>query len=443
MIVPSPIEGYEALTDNTQELKEGMVLLVTAQNAPYRKALPEATPTVSPEALMAAWDLETIKVVGVTGTNGKTTVTALIYSLLIDLGHSCALQGTRGLFVDDRPLERKHMTTPSILETLWNMKRAKEAGAEYFVMEVSSHAIHQERIEGLNFALKIHTNVTRDHLDYHGTVAEYRRVKSRFFADDAPKLLNKDEIKTVSYNPIGAYTYGVEEPATFKIMAYSLANGISAVIKYHEEEEAFFSNMMGLFNLYNLTAAISAAKILTRRPLAEICDMVENFGGVSGRMEVVSVNPTVIVDFAHTDDGMYRVLDSLKDKDLVVVFGAGGDRDRGKRPKMGAVAGRFAKKIYVTSDNPRSEDPETIIREILQGLKGKENVYALVDRREAIEKALRELEEGEILLVLGKGDEDTQEIGGVKHPFDDREVVRELLEELEEVKSFWGGLRPH
>ena len=435
MTVPSPIEGFEALTDNTRELDEGVLLLATAQNAPYRADLPETTALITPEELLKSWNLEEMKVVGVTGTNGKTTVTALIYSLLIDLGFSCALQGTRGLFVNDEAIEAKHMTTPSILETLWNMKRSREAGAEYFVMEVSSHAIAQERIEALHFALKVHTNVTRDHLDYHGTVEEYRRVKSRFFADDAPKLLNKDEIKTVQYNPIGAYTYGVEEPATFKIMAYSLADGISAVIKYHEEEEAFFSNMMGLFNLYNLTAAISAAKILTRRPLAQICAQVENFGGVSGRMEVVSTRPTVIVDFAHTDDGIYRVLDSLKDKDLVVVFGAGGDRDRGKRPKMGAVAGRFAKKIYVTSDNPRSEDPEMIIREILTGLRGKENVYALVDRREAIEKALRELEEGEILLILGKGDEEYQEIAGVKHPFDDREVVRELLEELAEVKS--------
>jgi UDP-N-acetylmuramoyl-L-alanyl-D-glutamate--2,6-diaminopimelate ligase len=135
----------------------------------------------------------------------------------------------------------------------------------------------------------------------------------------------------------------------------------------------------------------------------------------------------IIVDFAHTDDGMYRVLDSLKDKDLVVVFGAGGDRDRGKRPKMGAVAGRFAKKIYVTSDNPRSEDPEAIIGEILRGLKGKENVQAIIDRREAIERAIDELEEGEILLILGKGDEDYQEIAGVRHPFDDRVVVREIL----------------
>ena len=427
MKVPFENGKYRYLTDNTRELDDESLFLATRQNLPYRDSLPEEVRSITPEELLREWGLEGMKVVGVTGTNGKTTTTALIYSLLIDLGRSAALQGTRGLFVDDRPLEQKHMTTPSILETLWNMKRAKEAGAEYFVMEVSSHAIDQERTEGIDFALKVHTNVTRDHLDYHGTVEEYRRVKSRFFADESLKRLNKDESKSIEFNPANAYTYGVEEPASFKVMAYSLQNGISAVIQFRKEQEAFFSNMMGLFNLYNLTAAIASAKLLTDEPLARICEVVEKFGGVSGRMEVVSADPTIIVDFAHTDDGMYRVLDSLKDKDLAVVFGAGGDRDRGKRPRMGAVAGRFAKKIYVTSDNPRSEDPEVIIQEILAGLKGKENVYAISNRREAIRRAIDELEKGEILLILGKGDEDTQEIAGVKHPFDDREVVREIL----------------
>ena len=434
MIVPFEWEGGGTLTDNTGEWEKDRLFLSTRQNAAYLEKLGEGAVLINPRELYSRWGLDRMRIVGVTGTNGKTTVSALVYSLLTDLGYRAALQGTRGFFVNDRLLERKHMTTPSILETLWNMKRALEEGAEYFVMEVSSHAIGQDRIEGLEFALKIHTNVTRDHLDYHGSIEEYRRIKSLFFADESPKLINKDEIKNLKFNRSGVSTYGVEEPATFKIMAYSLARGISAIIRYGGEEEAFFSNMMGLFNLYNLTAAISAVKILTGHPLAEICKEVEHFGGVSGRMEVVSTSPTVIVDFAHTDDGMYRVLDSLKEKELVVVFGAGGDRDRGKRPKMGAVAGRFAKKIYVTSDNPRSEDPKTIISEILEGLRGKENVFAIIDRREAIGKAISELEENEILLILGKGDESHQEIGEEKIPFDDREVVRELLSELSEGK---------
>ncbi len=418
---------WSDITENTKEWSSDKLFLQTAQNSKYLDALPSEAVRVTPAELFEAWGLDSIKIVGISGTNGKTTTAAMIYSLLNDLGYPSALQGTRGLFVADDRIESKSLTTPSILQTLKHIKRAKDMGAEYFVMEVSSHAIAQNRIESLPFALKVHTNVTRDHLDYHGTIEEYRRVKSQFFADNSPKLLNKDMISTIKFNPTNAYTYGVEESATFKVMAYSLSDGISGVLQYYNEKEAFFSGMMGLFNLYNITAAISAVKILTNRPLAEICDEIEYFGGVSGRMEVVSQNPMVIVDFAHTDDGIYKVLDSLKDRDLAVVFGAGGDRDRGKRPRMGAVAGRFAKKIYITSDNPRSEDPQDIINDILSGLKGKEGVKAIVDRREAIETALSELEDGEILLILGKGDEDYQEIGDKKIPFDDREVVREYL----------------
>ena len=418
---------WSDITENTKEWSSDKLFLQTAQNSKYLDTLPSEAVRVTPAELFEAWGLDSVKIVGISGTNGKTTTAAMIYSLLNDLGYPSALQGTRGLFVADDRIESKSLTTPSILQTLKHIKRAKDMGAEYFVMEVSSHAIAQNRIESLPFALKVHTNVTRDHLDYHGTIEEYRRVKSQFFADNSPKLLNKDMISTIKFNPTNAYTYGVEESATFKVMAYSLSDGISGVLQYYNEKEAFFSNMMGLFNLYNITAAISAVKILTNRPLAEICEEIEYFGGVSGRMEVVSQNPMVIVDFAHTDDGIYKVLDSLKDRDLAVVFGAGGDRDRGKRPRMGAVAGRFAKKIYITSDNPRSEDPQDIINDILVGLKGKEGVKAIVDRKEAIETALSELENGEILLILGKGDEDYQEIGDKKIPFDDREVVTDYL----------------
>ena len=301
-------------------------------------------------------------------------------------------------------------------------------GCNYFIMEVSSHAIDQKRIEGITFALKVHTNVTRDHLDYHGTVEEYRRVKSLFFEDDSPKLLNKDDIKHITFNPKNALTYGVDEPATFKVQAFSMAHGLTAGIKYLDQEETFHSPMMGLFNLFNLMAAVGAVTMLTGRPLVEVCEAVEHFGGVAGRMEVVSRNPLVIVDFAHTDDGMYQVLSAMKDRDIVVVFGAGGDRDREKRPRMGAVAGRFAKKIYVTSDNPRSEVPEMILEDILAGLGGKEHVTATPDRKLAITMALEALEENEVLLILGKGDETYQEIKGTKHPFDDRVIVREYLD---------------
>jgi UDP-N-acetylmuramoyl-L-alanyl-D-glutamate--2,6-diaminopimelate ligase len=346
---------------------------------------------------------------------------------LLDVDEKPSLQGTRGFFVLEERREDKIMTTPSIFETITHMRDAKASGCDYFVMEVSSHAIEQKRIEGLKFALKVHTNVTADHLDYHKTIEEYRRIKSLFFADETPKLLNKDHISTITYNPINAQSYGVDEPATFKVQAFSLINGITAGIKHFEEELTFHSPMVGLFNLYNLMAAIGSVQILTGKPLAQICDAVEHFAGVGGRMEVISRDPLVIVDFAHTDDGMLQVLQSMKEKSLSVVFGAGGNRDKLKRPRMGAVAGRYANRIYVTSDNPRDEEPQTIVDEIMVGLVGKTGVEVILDRKEAIQRALQELGKGEALLILGKGDEDYQEIAGIKYPFDDREIAREIL----------------
>ena len=427
MTLPFEKDGFTAITDDTNEINTQTLFLKTAQNSRYYEKLEAKPPFITPEELSREWGLEALRVVGVTGTNGKTTVTAAIYSFLLDLDEKPALQGTRGFFADDQRLEEKAMTTPSVLETMHNMKNALDHHCNYFIMEVSSHAIHQKRIEGINFALKVHTNVTSDHLDYHGTVEEYRRVKSLFFADETPKLLNKDDIKSITYNPANAQSYGVDEPATFKVQAFSLLHGITAGVKHLREEATFHSPMVGLFNLFNLMAAIGSVVMLTGRKLEEVCEVVENFAGVAGRMEVISRDPLVIVDFAHTDDGMYQVLDSIKDRDISVVFGAGGNRDKGKRPRMGAVAGRFAKKIYVTSDNPRDEVPEMILEEILVGLVGKEHVTATPDRRVAIEIALNQLEKNEVLLILGKGDEDYQEIKGVKHHFDDREVVREIL----------------
>jgi len=422
-------DGYLFLTDDTSKLDKDTIFLKTAQNSGYYDKLEVKPETLTVDELISFWELDKLKVVGVTGTNGKTTVTAAIYSFLLDLDEKPALQGTRGLFAQEKRIEEKSMTTPSILETLHNMKQTMDMGCNYFIMEVSSHAIDQKRIEGLTFALKVHTNVTSDHLDYHGTVEEYRRVKSLFFADESPKLLNKDDINNITYNPIGAQSYGVDEPATFKVQAFSLLHGITAGIKHLQTEATFHSPMVGLFNLFNLMAAIGSVQMLTGRNIEEICEVVEYFAGVSGRMEVVSRDPLVIVDFAHTDDGMHAVLESMKDRDLSVVFGAGGNRDKEKRPRMGAVAGRYANKIYVTSDNPRDEVPEMILEDILLGLHGKDHVTATPDRRLAIKMALDTLGENEVLLILGKGDEDYQEIKGVKHPFDDREVVRELLGE--------------
>ncbi len=413
------------VTDDTSEYKEGISFLLTAQN---RKYLNESIrDVIKVEELINRAGLDSLKVIGITGTNGKTTTAAAIYSILLDLDRGAALQGTRGFFVQDRALGEKSLTTPPILKTLYNMKRALDEGCEYFVMEVSSHAIDQNRIEGLDFALKVLTNISHDHLDYHKTMQNYIATKNRFFDDEkSPKLLNKDEPKA-KYPLKNAYTYALESPATFQVMAYSLEGGISAVVRFADELADFHSGLGGIFNLYNLTAAVASVKILTGEPLERICSKVENFAGVAGRMERVSYDPEIFVDFAHTPDGMKKVFESFPSKDIVAVFGAGGDRDAAKRAVMGEIASKYCKKIYITSDNPRGENPEKIMEDIYRGVREKKKAALITDRKEAIKRALKELEQGEVLLVLGKGDEEFIEIGDklVKHS--DAKFIKEIL----------------
>ncbi|MDD2827961.1 MAG: UDP-N-acetylmuramoyl-L-alanyl-D-glutamate--2,6-diaminopimelate ligase [Sulfuricurvum sp.] len=424
-------QPYRYISENSKECDESCAFLITKQNHKFQDdARERGTDTfLTPDECWRVFGLNRIKVIGITGTNGKTTTASAIYSILLDLGHKCAMQGTRGFFMNDALVEGKTLTTPTVLNTYRHMLHAIQNGCEYFVMEVSSHAIEQERIAGITFDLKILTNITQDHLDYHASIEEYIRIKNLFFADESKKLINKDEPRA-QFNFKNAFTYGVENPATYKIMAYSLNNGVSGVLKYFEEHVSFVTSLHGFFNLYNITAAMAAVHLVTNEPLEKITDVIENFGGVSGRMEVVSESPLVIVDFAHTPDGMEQVLNALKEKEVLVVFGAGGDRDRTKRPLMGRVASAYAKRVYVTSDNPRFEDPDTIIEEILVGIEDKSNVYVDVNRRNAIAKALQDRTGDEVVLILGKGDETSQIIYDQHLPFDDRVVARELLKEL-------------
>lgn len=424
------------VTDNSNECCASSLFLITDQNRQYIESAKNngCVKTITAQECLDLLGIShTIKIIGITGTNGKTTTAAAIYSILLDIGKKVGLQGTRGCFINDCRIEDKSLTTPPILQTIKNLKMAVEAGCEYFVMEVSSHAIVQNRIDGISFALKILTNITQDHLDFHKTIDEYIAVKSRFFEDDSVKLINKDESK-IRFNRTNAMSYGIDHPATYKVIAYSLKDGISAAIAKIDKVYDFESPLHGFFNLYNLLAAISAVDMLGVAPMEAICEAVEHFGGVEGRMEVVSTEPLVIVDFAHTPDGMEKVLESMKDREMVVVFGAGGDRDRTKRPKMGAVAQRYAHKIVVTSDNPRSEEPQSIIQEILSGMRETEQLHVEVDRAKAIEKALRMQAPHEVLLILGKGDETYQEIQGKKHAFDDREVAKKLIHQLTKLK---------
>ncbi|QOP40436.1 UDP-N-acetylmuramoyl-L-alanyl-D-glutamate--2,6-diaminopimelate ligase [Sulfurimonas marina] len=428
MKIALPDHDYKYVTENSQECDSETAFVLTTQNEKYLQNAKDngAHSIIKVEDIADAFGVNDIKIIGITGTNGKTTTASALYSFLLDLGYKVGMQGTRGLFINDEVIEGKTLTTPSVLNTYKHIYQARDMGCDFFIMEVSSHAIVQKRIEGLNFELKILTNITQDHLDYHKTLEEYIHVKNSFFQDEGKKLINKDE-ERAKFNFKNTYTYGIENPATYKLMAYSLNEGSSGIIQHFQEIVPFTASLHGFFNLYNLMAAISAAHLLTGKKLEEIADVVDNFAGVSGRMEQVCELPNVIVDFAHTPDGMAQVLNALKEKELIVVFGAGGDRDRSKRPMMGRVASNLAKKIIVTTDNPRFEEPESIVEDILSGIEDKSNVTVELNRKKAIEMALDMQEEDEVVVILGKGDESYQIIYDQKLPFDDREVVRELL----------------
>ena len=428
MKIELPNQPYKYVTENSQECDAETAFVLTTQNEKYlddAKAH-NTNSIIKIEDIAPLFGVDKIKIIGITGTNGKTTTASAIYSFLLDLGYKAAMQGTRGLFMNDEVVEGKSLTTPSVLNTYRHIYQAVAAGCEYFIMEVSSHAIVQKRIEGLDFELKILTNITQDHLDYHKTLGEYISVKNSFFQDEGKKLINKDEDRA-AFNIKNTYTYGIENPATYRLMAYSLNDGSSGIIQHFQEIVPFTASLHGFFNLYNLMAAISATHLITDKSLEEVCDVVDNFAGVSGRMEQVCAAPNVIVDFAHTPDGMQQVLNALKEKELLVVFGAGGDRDKLKRPLMGRVAATLAKKVYITSDNPRHEDPDAIVNDILEGIEDKENVVVELNRKKAIEMALDDQEGDEVVVILGKGDENYQIIYDEQLPFDDREVVRELL----------------
>ncbi|QOY51729.1 UDP-N-acetylmuramoyl-L-alanyl-D-glutamate--2,6-diaminopimelate ligase [Candidatus Sulfurimonas baltica] len=428
MRIELPNEEFKYITENSLECDKETAFVLTNQNEKYLQSAKEnsAHSIINIKDVAKLFGIDKIKIIGITGTNGKTTTASAIYSFLLDLGYKTAMQGTRGFFMNDEVAEGKTLTTPSVLNTYKHIYQAVTAGCEFFIMEVSSHAIAQKRVEGLNFELKILTNITQDHLDYHKTIEEYTAVKNSFFQDEGKKLINKDEIRA-SFNIKNAFTYGIENPATYRLMAYSLNDATSGIIQHFQEIVPFTASLHGFFNLYNLMAAISATHLLTGKKLEEVAEVVDNFAGVSGRMEQVSELPNVIVDFAHTPDGMQQVLNALKEKELLVVFGAGGDRDRSKRAMMGRVAASLAKKVYVTSDNPRHEDPEAIVKDILEGIEDRTIVTVELNRKKAIQMALDDQEETQVVVILGKGDESYQIIYDEKFPFDDREVVRELL----------------
>ncbi|PRM93289.1 UDP-N-acetylmuramoyl-L-alanyl-D-glutamate--2,6-diaminopimelate ligase [Arcobacter cryaerophilus gv. occultus] len=415
-------------TDNTNELEKDTIFVVSKQNEKFKDiAINGDFELLNSSELKNYLDMSSIKIIGVTGTNGKTTTASTIYKILLNLGYKVALQGTRGFFINELCVEDYSLTTPVQLGNFINIQKAIQNSCQFFIMEVSSHAIEQNRIEGLDFALKIHTNITRDHLDYHKTIEEYIRVKNLFLSDESKKLINIDD-KVVKFNPINAFTYSLENNSNFKVLKYELKDSMNVEFLYENKNYKFSTNMMGIFNIYNLLAAISAVYITTNEKLENICKVVENFNSISGRMEVVSTKPLVIVDFAHTPDGMDEVLKSFPNKEIISVFGAGGNRDSLKRPLMGEVASKYSKHIVVTSDNPRFEEPKEIIKDILNGINDKSNVIVIEDRKEALKKAINLANDKSVVLILGKGDESAQIIGDKKFEFSDKDEVLKILE---------------
>ncbi|EOH2249517.1 UDP-N-acetylmuramoyl-L-alanyl-D-glutamate--2,6-diaminopimelate ligase [Campylobacter coli] len=414
------------ITDNTLECEKDCYFLKTAQNMNFASdALEKGAKIIDVEECKKLLKIdENIKIVGITGTNGKTTTAAAIYSILLDLGFKCGLCGTRGAFINDEQIDEKSLTTSPILKTLEYLQLATQKKCDFFIMEVSSHALVQNRIEGLKFAAKIFTNITQDHLDFHGNFENYKAAKELFFTDESLKFINKDTLM-IKFNVRNAFTYGIENPSLYQVKAYSLEDGISAIVALKDQSFHIDSPLLGLFNLYNLLAASACVNELVKPNLKDLEKAISGFGGVCGRVEQVANG--VIVDFAHTPDGIEKVLDTLKNKKLIVVFGAGGDRDKTKRPLMGKIVEHFAKIAIITSDNPRSEEPKDIMNEILSGFQNPDKALMIEDRKEAINKALKLKEKDDLVVILGKGDENTQEIKGIKHPFSDKAVVNKIL----------------
>lgn len=421
--------------DNTKDVYEavrrGAKLIITPEklDVDVEQIITEDVRGEAEKWAKKIYNIDGVKIIGITGTNGKTTTSFLLRRIFEYSGMKSALIGT--IIWDDLVKPRESLlTTPEKFYIYRIIGKAKEKGAEFAIMEVSSIGLDQGRVDGLNFSVGIFTNLSRDHLDYHGSMENYLNAKLKLFkmlSEDSFAIVNSDDSYAEHFirNTKGkVITFGKTGDYSFRIIEHGL-NGIVLEINGMEIR----CPVIGGYNAYNITAAFTTADVLGVSK-ENIKDAIASFEGVKGRLErVYSGDFHVFVDYAHTPDAMEKVLNVLKplSKRLIVVFGAGGNRDRGKRPLMGEVADRLADIIVLTSDNPRFEDPKDIIRDILSGINRKENVYSIMDREEAIRFALSLAEKGDVIAILGKGHETYQEVKGVKRHFDDAEVVKSLL----------------
>ena len=385
---------------------------------------------------------EQLEIVGVTGTNGKSTTGFLIEAALRAAGHRTGFVGTVEYRVGGRSTEAVR-TTPEASDLQRLFRQMADADCRYAVLEVSSHALALKRVHGLGFRVAVFTNLTRDHLDFHGDMERYGAAKRLLFdtllREDGHAILNADDDASAELARVArgrVWTYGLRKPADLTGEALSLSlEGTRFRARTPAGELEIATPLLGRFNVQNLLAALGAALAL-ELPVAAAVRGLCSVKQVPGRLERVEAGQGfgVIVDYAHTDDALRQLLETLRElrpRRILTVFGCGGDRDRTKRPLMGAVAARLSDVVILTSDNPRSEPPEAIVEEIERGMNGSgAKKHVIVDRREAIEKAIRLAEPGDVVVIAGKGHETTQVLRDRSVPFDDRQVARQALSRL-------------
>ena len=380
---------------------------------------------------------EKIKIIGITGTNGKTTTVTLLFNLFKDLGYKCGLLSTVVNRIHDKIIPSTH-TTPDQVDLNLLLSQMVEAECEFCFMEVSSHAVDQKRIAGVNFSSAVYSNITHDHLDYHITFDAYIKAKKTFFdelSSSSTSFINKDDFHAdtmVLNTKSKVVTYAIKNMADVKCkIVENDFNGLCLNINGKE----VWTKLVGIFNAYNLTAAFAVASHYHKDEL-EVLTALSNLSPAEGRFDVIqSANGLrAIVDYAHTPDALKNVLQTIKEirndgEKIITVVGCGGDRDKSKRPIMASIASEFSEKTILTSDNPRSEDPQEILHQMSVGVPRQllKNVLSIADRTQAIKTAISLANTGDIVLVAGKGHEKYQEIKGVKYPFDDKQIIEEIF----------------
>ena len=435
------IEGnhFDGHTAAAQALQSGAAAVVTQRKLGLPGEIVVANTRAAYALLCAAYfgdPAERLRIIGVTGTNGKTTSCFLMHDILKRCGKTCGLLGTIKNVIGEREIEST-LTTPDPFELHGLFRQMVDAGCEYCVMEASSQALAQYRLEGVHFCAAVFTNLTQDHLDYHGTFENYAAAKRMLFLQSDLAIVNADDPASRQMTdgvacPVITFSAKKDEADYTAKNIRIRANGVEYELVSETQIGRVHFAVPGSFSVYNSMGAIVCLNTLGMA-FQTILQAVAEFRTIPGRMEVVPTDTpyTVLIDYAHTPDALENVLRTLRETAqgrVLVVFGCGGDRDSTKRPIMGRIAAECADLLFVTSDNPRTEDPERILDDIMEGVpKAKAGVYRIVDRKDAIAKAMQKAKEGDVIVLAGKGQETYQIIGHEKRHLDEREVVAEIL----------------